>query len=122
MNDFTEAEHFRERAGQGEQILHAIRRAVGLEFNNGVSLLDFIGERWISDEMISAAVQSAHDPNQPKEAQVAKQRVLRIFKIKKCPRRHNRHTNIADGIEIPLECPGCAKWGGHGWTIGGEHA
>ena len=53
MGELTEA---RERADQGEKILHAIRRAVGLEFGNGVSLLAFIKREWPKIERLQSVV------------------------------------------------------------------
>lgn len=92
MKDLEGVEHYHERADHGEMILHAIRRAVDLEFNNNVSLLDFIEERWISDEMIGAMVRSLNEPGlfvmmtqaNAKRARVAMWRVLNRLDIFQC--------------------------------------
>ncbi len=87
----------RERADQGEQILHAIRRAVGLEFNNGVSLLKFIEERWITDEQIAAAVEDALDPTTAYINAWLEFNKLGIFRCKSC----------ATYKVPPASCPDC---------------
>ena len=112
---------------QAETILHSIRAAVGLELNNGISLLYFIKERWITDAQlasgevvlltqgqIDAAWAYANDPVLRPFTRKGAELALKELDIERCPDQHC--ANGEDTRPMPCSYPACKVCNGKGWV------